>query len=84
MNRRFFWQIPECVKFRAVFEDAETIMGATETGERRLFRKDTGRVVFSEREALEICLVALVERDWEESAAAAAAAAPHGLEAVCV
>ena len=82
MNRRFFWQVPECIKFRTVFENAETIMGAAaaETGEHRLFRKDTGRVVFTEHEALEICLVALVERDWEASCAAS----EHEFEAVCV
>lgn len=65
MNRRFFWQVPECIKFRVVFEDAETVLGANDEGEHRLFRKDSDKIVFSEREALEMCLISLVERDWE-------------------
>ena len=79
MNQRFFWQIPECIKFRIIFEDAETIVGATETGEHRLFRKDTGRIVFSEREALETSLAALVEKDWK-----ALTATPDKYGLVCV
>jgi hypothetical protein len=55
MNRRFFWQVPEYIKFRIVFEDAETILGATENNEYRLFRKDTDRIVFSICRALDIC-----------------------------
>ena len=65
MNSRFFWQVPECIKLRVVFEDAETIVGATEDNEHRLFRKDSDKIVFSEREALELCLISLVEKDWE-------------------
>jgi hypothetical protein len=84
MNRRIFWQVPECVKFRAVFEDAETIVGVNEAGEHRLFRKDTGRIVFSEREALEISLAALVEKDWAASLSPSAAAAEINFEAAIV
>ena len=51
MTRRFFWQIPECVKFRTVFEDKETILGANDDNEHHLFRKDVGKICFSEREA---------------------------------
>ncbi len=54
MTRRFFWQVPEFVKFRAVFEDSETILGTNEKNEHRLFRKDNGTVCFDETEALHI------------------------------
>lgn len=65
MNRRFFWQVPEYIKFRTVFEDAETILGATENNEYRLFRKDTNRIVFSICEAMEMCLTPLREKESE-------------------
>jgi hypothetical protein len=52
MSRRFFWQIPECIKFRTVFEDAETIVGTSDDGQHRLFRKDAGKICFSEGKAL--------------------------------
>jgi len=65
MNRRFFWQVPEYIKFRIVFEDAETILGATENNEYRLFRKDTNQIVFSICAALEMCLASLCETESE-------------------
>lgn len=65
MNRRFFWQVPEYIKFRIVFEDAETILGATENNEYRLFRKDTNQIVFSICAALEMSLASLREKEIE-------------------
>ena len=73
MNRRFFWVIPECVKFRTVFEDKETILGINEDKEHRLFRKDTGKICFDEREALESFVAAFLEREFSDEK-----------EAVCV
>lgn len=73
MNRRLFWLIPECVKFRIVFEDAETILGINEENDHRLFRKDTGKICFSEREALRLSLAALFENEFADES-----------EAVCV
>jgi hypothetical protein len=69
MNRRFFWQVPEYIKFRIVFEDAETILGATENNEYRLFRKDTSRIVFSICEALDVCFASMMARESESFAA---------------
>lgn len=63
MNRRYFWLIPECVKFRTVFEDAETILGVNEQNEHRLFRKDTGKICFSEREALKSLVANFLEQE---------------------
>ncbi|MDQ3802092.1 MAG: hypothetical protein M3384_21920 [Acidobacteriota bacterium] len=63
MNRRFFWQVPEYIKFRIVFEDAETILGATENNEYRLFRKDTDRIVFSICRALDICFGSVAAKE---------------------
>ena len=70
MNRRFFWQIPECVKFRAVFEDAETITGTNEDGEHRLFRKDTGKICFSDGEALASFTELFFEKEFLEKSEA--------------
>lgn len=65
MNRRFFWQVPEYIKFRIVFETDETILGATENNEYRLFRKDTNRIVFSICEALDVCFASLMAQQPE-------------------
>lgn len=66
MNRRHFWLIPEFTKFRTVFENEETVLGIGEDREHRLFRKDTGRVCFDEREALQCSLAALAEKEVAE------------------
>jgi hypothetical protein len=66
MTRRYFWTVPEFVKFRLVFEDAETVVGAADENQYRLFRKDTGRICFDEREALRLCIVSLVESESED------------------
>ncbi len=66
MNRRYFWQIPQCVKFRVVFEDAETILGANDENEHLLFRKDTGKICFSEREALSSFVAVFLEKEFAE------------------
>lgn len=66
MTRRFFWQIPECVKFRTVFEDRETILGVNDENEHRLFRKDVGKICFNEREALESFVTLFLEKEFSE------------------
>ena len=66
MNRRYFWLIPECVKFRTVFEDTETIIGVNEENEHRLFRKDTGKICFCEREALKSFIANFLEKEFLE------------------
>ena len=65
MNQRFFWQMPEGIKFRAVFEDAETVMGVNVRNEHRLFRKDTKNITFVEQEALEISLASLIKKNFK-------------------
>jgi hypothetical protein len=65
MNRRFFWQVPEYIKFRIVFETDETILGATDDNEYRLFRKDTNQIVFSICEALDVCFASLMTQESE-------------------
>jgi hypothetical protein len=52
MTRRYFWQIPEFIKYRTVWETEDTVLGADGNGEHRLFRKDTGKICFDERVAL--------------------------------
>ena len=63
MNRRYFWLIPEFTKFRTVFENEETVLGVGDDREHRLFRKDTGRVCFDEREALQRSIAALAVKE---------------------
>ncbi len=74
MNRRYFWSIPEFVKYRATFETTETVAGVDERKEHRLFRKDTGKISFDEREALRLSIIALVEKETESVSDVAAEA----------
>ncbi|NOT47551.1 MAG: hypothetical protein HOP17_07345 [Acidobacteria bacterium] len=62
MTRRHFWQIPEFIKFRTVFENADTVLGVNDRGEHKLFRKDTGSISFDERAALGKRLIRLAKR----------------------
>ena len=66
MNRRYFWLIPEYVKFRTVFETDETVLGVNGDNEHRLFRKDTDRICFDEREALRLSIFKLTEFETAE------------------
>lgn len=66
MNRRHFWLIPEFTKFRTVFENGETVLGISDENEHRLFRKDTGKISFDEREALRLSIVKLTDVGPEE------------------
>ena len=51
MTRRYFWNVSDFAKFRTIFEDAETIMGADANDRFHLFRKDTGVISFDEAAA---------------------------------
>jgi hypothetical protein len=62
MTRRFFWQLPEFVKFRTVFENEDTVLGVNDHNEHKLFRKDSGSISFDEYEALKVRLAKLAER----------------------
>lgn len=64
MNRRVFWTVPDCTKFRTVFEDAETILGVDEKNQHRLFRKDSKKIVFSDREALKAYVSSFLEKEF--------------------
>jgi Uncharacterized protein conserved in bacteria len=66
MNRRYFWHLPELKRFRAVFEDRETILGADAAGQHRFFRKDTGKICFDERQAARLCIAALIKDETAE------------------
>jgi hypothetical protein len=65
MTRRYFWQIPEFIKYRTVFEDKDIVLGANENNEHMLFRKDTGTICFDERVALAHRLKELAEEEME-------------------
>jgi hypothetical protein len=65
MNGRFFWQVPQCKKFRVIFEDSEIMVGASDDNKYQTFRKDSDLIGFSEREALEQSLSFLVNIDQD-------------------
>ena len=46
MTRRYFWQLPECTRFRIVFENEDIVLGVDRGGSQKVFRKDSGRVSF--------------------------------------
>jgi hypothetical protein len=69
MTRRYFWQVPEFIKFRMVFENTDTILGANDAGEHKLFRKDTGKICFDEAAALRQRLSDLAEAEQEAAEA---------------
>ena len=48
MTRRFFWNVRDRMKFRTVFENDDSVLGVSEKGEHKLFRKDTGGIMFDE------------------------------------
>ena len=63
MTRRHFWQVPEFIKFRTVFENEDSILGVNEKNEHKLFRKDTGSISFDERTALNKRLIRMARRE---------------------
>lgn len=59
MSNRFFWQVPQCKKFRVIFEDSDIMVGASDDDKYQTFRKDSALIGFSEHEALEQSLALL-------------------------
>lgn len=57
--------MPEGIKFRTIFEDAETVMGVNDRNEHQLFRKDTSKITFAEKEALENSLTSLIKKNFK-------------------
>ena len=66
MTRRYFWQVPEFIKFRTVFENGDAILGANENNEHQMFRKDIGKVCFDECVALSLCLKDIVKKQPQD------------------
>jgi len=66
MARRFFYTVPDCVKYRIIFENKDTVYGANERNEYRLFRKNSGKISFSKREALRSYINTFLEKEFEE------------------
>lgn len=63
MTRRHFWTVPDCVKFRVVFEDKETVVGVNDANEHRTLRKDTGKIFFSAQEALKSFVKDFIDKE---------------------
>jgi uncharacterized NAD(P)/FAD-binding protein YdhS len=61
MTQGYFWQVPELTRFRTVFEDTDVVLGASNDNQRRLFRKDTGRICFDEQEAKRLYVELIME-----------------------
>jgi hypothetical protein len=66
MKSRFFWEKHRCKKFRIIFESDEIIIGADRKNKYRTFRKDTGSIAFSRREAIEMRLMELTGNQSSE------------------
>ena len=63
MRSKFFWQIPQCKKFRIIFEDDDIMVGASDNNVYQTFRKDSSLIEFSEQEALEHSLSFLIAKE---------------------
>jgi hypothetical protein len=63
MTNNYFWQIPQCKKFRIIFEDDEMVIGEASDREYQTFRKDSQFIGFSEQEALEQSLGFLATKE---------------------
>ena len=67
MKNRVFYEKRTLKKFRIVFETLEIIVGADRKNKHRTFRKDTGLIAFSRREAIEMKLNDLTNRQQTEA-----------------
>jgi hypothetical protein len=63
MTRRHFWTVPDCVKFRVIFEDKETVVGVNDANQHRTLRKDTGKIFFSAQEALKSFVKDFIDKE---------------------
>lgn len=66
MKNKLFYEKRTLKKFRIVFESTEIIVGADKKNKCRTFRKDTGVIAFSRREALEMRLLELTHKKQTE------------------
>lgn len=67
MKSNFFWEKRTCKKLRIIFESEEIIVGADRKNKYQTFRKDTGLIAFSRREAIEMKLADLTTRQNSEA-----------------
>ena len=63
MNSKFFWQVPQCKKFRIIFEDEDIMVGVSDDNNYQTFRKDSNFICFTEQQALEQSLTFLVAKE---------------------
>ena len=63
MNSKFFWQVPQCKKFRIIFEDEDIMVGVSDDNNYQTFRKDSNFIGFTEQQALEQSLTFLVAKE---------------------
>lgn len=63
ITNKYFWQIPQCKKFRLIFEDDEILVGESIDHCLQTFRKDSQFIGFSEKEALEQSLGFLATKE---------------------
>ena len=63
MNSKFFWQVPQCKKFRIIFEDEDIMVGVSDDNNYQTFRKDSNFIGFTEQLALEQSLTFLVAKE---------------------
>jgi hypothetical protein len=66
LKTNYFWEKHSCKKFRIIFESDEIIIGADRKNKYRTFRKDTGLIAFSRREAIETRLMELTGNQLSE------------------
>ncbi len=66
MSKRVFYETRSLKRFTVVFESREVIVGVDRRRKRKLFRKDTGVIAFSRREALELRLSELTRNSAAE------------------
>jgi hypothetical protein len=63
MKSKVFWQVPQCKKFRIIFEDEDIMVGVSDDNNYQTFRKDSKFIGFTEQEALEQSLTFLVSNE---------------------
>lgn len=67
MKRRIFYEKRTLKRFRVIFETEEIIIGVDRRNKYRTFRKDTGAIAFSRREALELRINDLTKKQIKEA-----------------
>jgi hypothetical protein len=67
MKSRIFYEKRTLKKYRIIFETDEMVIGADRRNKYRTFRKDTGAIAFSRREALELRINDLTKKQIKEA-----------------